>query len=273
MTSSKSFSQRLQRFAENTALKAGKLLVAEKQRATVTKHKLGEDFATSTDYASEKLIITEIEKNFPTHNIYSEEAGAINNGSEFTWVIDPLDGTKEYFRGIPLYSVLLSCQDEKQLIASCCYTPETNELYSASLSNGSFQDNVRLRVSSTNKLSRSTVVAHPPNSFVSADQSSLAWKTIVKVAKKIYRIRPSHWDAQFLCWLAKGAIDAYFITHTAGPRWYDIASGLLIAQEAGAKITDKYGKPLKLGVIDNGIVVSNGHIHQQLLNVIRATKT
>lgn len=268
MTSKKLFYHRLQTFAEKTAVKAGQLLLKEKQQATIKKHKLGEDFATSADYASEKLIISEISKHFPKHNIVSEEIGTINNDSEYTWVIDPLDGTKEYFVGIPFYSVLLSCQDKHHLLVGCCFTPETGELYSASLGNGAFQDKTPLHVSSKEKLSRAIVVSHPPNSFVSNDQFSLAWKTIINVAKNTYRLRPSHWDAQFVCWLAKGAVDAYFITHSAGPRWYDIASGLTIAQEAGAKVTDKHGKPLKVGSIENGFVVSNGLIHDELLKII-----
>lgn len=77
-------------------------------------------------------------------------------------------------------------------------------------------------------------------------------------------------DAVSLCWLAQGGIDAYIVPFASGPNWWDLAPGLLIAQEAGAKITDLKGKPVHPHNFHQGILASNGKIHSQILRVLNS---
>jgi len=259
----------LQQFAVKTALKAGSYLLEHQSKARVVENKDVRDIATTADLGSEKIIVREIKKKFPNHNIKSEELGFIDNGSIYTWVIDPLDGTKEYAADIPIFGVLITCETKLEILAGCAYFPKTDEVYSAAKGIGSFKKTRKLRVSSKSTLEKSIVACKSPTNRLSLRQADHWWKAMIKVQRSVYRIRPSHFDANYLCWLAMGGIDGYFLLDEGGPEWHDIAAGLLVAKEAGAKITDLNGKEI---VPDNrkaGIVVSNGRIHDQLISLLK----
>lgn len=95
---------------------------------------------TEADIQSEKLIINMIKKEFPGHNIISEEAGYINNNSEFTWVIDPLDGTSNYASGIPWFGVLITLFSQNTPVMGGAYLPVQDILYFAETGKGAFRN-------------------------------------------------------------------------------------------------------------------------------------
>ncbi|MBN1941264.1 MAG: hypothetical protein JW772_03725 [Candidatus Diapherotrites archaeon] len=101
--------------AINAAKEAGKILLNNLESESVIKVKDRQDVATNADLASEKEIIEIIESEFPGHNILSEESKPKEKGSEVTWIIDPLDGTKNYFRKIPLFTVSIALAKKKKL--------------------------------------------------------------------------------------------------------------------------------------------------------------
>lgn len=257
-------------FAEKLAKRVGKFLLEKQDKVEILEFKDKQDILTNIDLQAEKIIVNAISKNFPNHNINSEEVGIIDNNSEFTWVIDPLDGTKEYFRGLPYYSVCISLENRKEILIACIYIPATDELYSAAKGFGAFEnEGLKLKVSIQGKLDHAIIAAHPPNHKVKEPGFSKIWNILAKVAKSSYRLRPTAYDNIILCYLAKGAFDAYFVLIEKGPKWWDIAPGLSIAQEAGAKVTNRYGDPLVMGNFKDGIIVSNGKIHDQLLKILK----
>ncbi len=258
----------LQSFSEKIAKEAGKLLVTLQSTAEIAKKKDAYgDIATTADLASEKLLINAIEASYK-HNIFSEEAGLIDHHSDFTWYIDPLDGTKEYARGLYRYAVLVSCQTSQELVASAAYFPRINLLYSASKGNGAYLDQSPLQVSSQSKLTHSYIFGRLPGNNISEPEFSRSWDIHQQLAQKAYKFRPCNFEAEVLCWVAQGAAEALVVLGDYGPKWWDVASGLMIAQEAGATITNRYGKPLKLQNLEDGLVVTNGKIHQQLISLI-----
>jgi len=255
--------------AEKTTTLAGNFLLDFQQDVLITQKKDLEDIQTDADLKAEKIVIEQISKNFPDHNILSEEQGLIDNKSEFTWVIDPLDGTKEYFRGLSTYSSLLSLQSNSELLVSSCYVPRTNELYSAAKEIGSFLNHkTKLHVSSQKKLNQSLILCHPVNNKLKEPHFSEQWKVLEKISQQAYRLRPTWYDSWFMGQMAQGGFEAYCALFNQGPKWHDIASGLTLIEQAGGKVTDRYGKPLKHGNLEDGIVASNGLIHQQLLSII-----
>lgn len=258
-------------FAEKIAQEAGKLLLKLQSKTKVSKKKdaFG-DIATTADLASEKLIISSIKKNYPTHNIFSEEIGLINKNSPYTWYIDPLDGTKEYARGLHSYAVLISCQTNENLAAACVYLPPINELFSAENNQGSWFNNQRLHVSTQDKLSHSFIYTRLPGNIVPEPEFSRSWQINQKIAKNVYKLRPANFEAEILCWVARGAADGMVMLGDYAPKWWDVAAAILIAQEAGATVTNRYGKPFKLGNLADGLVVTNGHIHKKLIDLINA---
>jgi len=262
----------LQQFAETTAIKAGRFLLEHQQKASIVKHKADiQDIATTADLESEKIIIAEIKQHFPQHNILSEEIGLINHHSDYTWVIDPIDCTKEYFRGLPTFGVLLSCEHKNHTLAGCVHIPKINETYSASLGNGTFKDGSKIKVSSQLKLARAFIFTHIPNTNLNSPKFHQEWQKLGQVVSKSYRVRSNVFDAQSICWLASGAIDAFFLLdQVTKVRHWDIAASLIIAQEAGAKISDCRGNPLKFGDYSSGLVISNGRLHSQLLQILNS---
>lgn len=266
------FSRQLQQFAETTAVKAGKFLLHHQPQAAIVKHKTDlQDIATTADLGSEKIIIAEIKTRFPQHNIVSEEIGLINHHSDYTWVIDPIDCTKEYFRGLPTYGVLLSCEDKNHTLAGCVHIPKINETYSAALSNGTFKNGSQIEVSSQSQLSRAFIFTHIPNTNLNSLQFHRQWQKLGQVVSQSYRVRSNVFDAQSICWLAGGAIDAFFLLdQVTKVKHWDIAASLIIAQEAGAKISDCKGNPLQHGDYSRGLIISNGRLHPQLLKILNS---
>ena len=107
----------------------------------VTKHKESQSsIVTEADIESEKLIINMIKNGFPGHNIISEEAGYINNNSEFTWVIDPLDGTSNFASGIPWFGVLITLFNQNSPLMGGAYLPVQDVLYFAETGKGAFRN-------------------------------------------------------------------------------------------------------------------------------------
>lgn len=213
--------KKAQNVAEKAVLTAGNFLKDFQQDVLVEKQKDSVDIQTDADLKSEKICIDIIQGSFPNHNILSKEIGLIDNQSPYTWVINPLDGTKEYFRGLTTYSTLISLETKKELLVGACYVPSTQELYFASKGNKAF------------------ILCHPPSHKLPQKQFQKSWKTLGKITRKTYRLRPTWYDTWFTCQIAAGGFDGYFILHQYDPKWYDISAGLIIAQEAGAKVTNR----------------------------------
>src|SRR3989339_1787351 len=102
--------EELKIFLENLALKAGKIILKHKDNFQVINQKDIQDIATTADFASEKYLVDTILTKYPNHGIVSEEQGETNPDAEFKWIIDPLDGTKEFVRDIPQWNVSIALQ-------------------------------------------------------------------------------------------------------------------------------------------------------------------
>lgn len=255
-----------QKFAEKLAVKAGNLLLDYAKKIRVLEWKDRLDIATNADLASEKIIIEAIEREYPDHSILSEEKGEINKKSSFRWIVDPLDGTKEYLRSIPLYNVSLSLEQNGNSLLAVIFRPTEKQLFSAIKSGGTFLNGKKVQVSTQNSLSDSFVYTYLPSFEGHELEFNAAWKKLARLAREVYRIRATS-DLNVACaWLAQGGLEA-FINLLNPPQPWDIKPGLFIAKEAGAQISDYFGQPLTNN-FDQGIVVSNGKIHQFLLEVL-----
>ncbi|MEA3355682.1 MAG: inositol monophosphatase [Patescibacteria group bacterium] len=260
--------KKAKKVAEEAATTAGKFLLAHQRDVVIKKYKDTVDTQTDADLKAEKICIKIIQKSFPNHNIHSEEAGLIDKKSNYTWVIDPLDGTKEYTRKIPLWGTILSLETKNQILVSVCYFPPTNEIYSASINQKTQYNNKPVKLSKENNLNHSFIYTHPPTFKTKKQTTDFIWKKLKQITSSIYRLRTHANDSWVLSWLSRGGLEGYWLPDGSLTKWYDISPGLLIAQQAGAKITNRYGKPIKLNNFKDGIIVTNGHIHNQLLNII-----
>jgi myo-inositol-1(or 4)-monophosphatase len=149
----------------NTAIKAARKAGSIINRASLdldlikVASKGRSDFVTEVDRAAEAAIIEILKQAYPTHAILAEESGASNpeGGDEFTWIIDPLDGTTNFIHGFPQYAVSIGLQHRGQITQGVVYDPTRNELFTASRGRGAFLNDRRIRVSRRTKLAESLI--------------------------------------------------------------------------------------------------------------------
>ena len=154
-------------FAIDTAYLAGQLTLGHYQTGVLPDFKPDDSPVTIADKQAEELIRARIEKNFPTHAIMGEEFGHDDafHGASHRWIIDPIDGTKAFTRGIPLYSVLIGLEIEGKVEVGVTYFPVLQEMVAAATGEGCFWNGRRTHVSDVTDLSRAYVAFSDPKLF------------------------------------------------------------------------------------------------------------
>jgi len=255
-----------QKFAEGLAKKAGKFLMENQDKIKIIQYKDRQDICTNIDLAVEKIVLDAIQKKYPSHNIFSEEKGLINKKSPYTWIVDPLDGTKEYLRKIPSINTTLSLWENKEILLGVVYLPIEKELYSAAKNRGAFLNNKKISVSKENKLANSILYSYLPNYKLSIQKFKVLWNNLGKLIRKSYRLRGAFQSVTSLCWVAAGKCEGFT---TYQQKLWDVAAGILMVQEAGGKITDTKGDPVKIKNNEvESIIALNAKIHNQILKTI-----
>ena len=212
---------------------------------------------TDADKEIEKMIRTVLTEYFPDHSIVGEEFPAQKKKSPYTWYIDPIDGTINYIRGLPVASISVGLwRDETPLVAVVC-EPISGDVYSAVRGEGAFKNGTQeLSVSSISKLSGG--MGGAGRVAVLATNSALQ-----RVARSIYRGRVYGGSALELCFIAEGKLDVLVSERI---KIYDVAAGMLILTEAGGAATDWEGKPFIS--TSTQFAASNGKIHGELLQAL-----
>lgn len=257
-----------QKDCETIVRETGRLLSSYENKFKVVQLKDAIDVATTADIEAEKLAISYIQSKYPNHRIHSEEAGDLKGESEFVWYIDPLDGTKEYVRGVREYNSIVAVEEKDSLIAGAIMRNGINELYACSKGNGSYKNGVPVHVSHTNDMSTAFVGMHFPINSSVKDCVEKSLHIAEHLIYKSYRIRPGWDEAKLLGYVAQGTIDAHVMPSCIKNAWHDIASGLLLVMEAGGKVTDWNGNTIKNHDLSHGILASNGMLHKELLELI-----
>ena len=242
--------------AISAAEEAGKILLERLGKAKEVEGK--GHFLTEADLESEKAIIAAVEKGFPGYNIVSEEAGEKAKGSDRTWIVDPLDGSRNYFRNFPVFTVSIALASREDLILGVVFDPSAKRLYYAEKGKGAFLNGERIAVSREKDLGKAVV------SFDYGGLEKAALEELGKIAGKTFRVRNLGNGSLGLCYLAQGGYDAYACAYQT--KLVDIAAGIAIAREAGATVTDKKGGKPNL-FESREIVASNGLLHKELLKV------
>jgi len=142
-------------FASNLAYRAGRITLGYFQTGLRPNFKADDSPVTAADHAAETFLRAEIEKNYPTHAILGEEFGAQGaQGGSHRWLLDPIDGTKSFMRGVPLYGVLIGLEIDGQVEVGAAYYPGTDELLCAASGLGAWWNGRPARVSDQADLSR-----------------------------------------------------------------------------------------------------------------------
>lgn len=244
----------------STARDAGAYLLSQRDVALAPDEKTRNDFVTHVDRASEKLIIDRIQKHFPEHNILAEEGGGAEHNNPYQWIIDPLDGTRNFIQRIPFYCVSIGVYFEGSPLAGAVYNPEQDELFFAWKGEGATLNNQPIRCSTTpyDKALLATGFPHLRKDILS--NYMVSFGEIFKSTAGVRRLGAAALD---LCYVAAGRMDGYW---EIGLHPWDIAAGMLIAEEAGVAVTDFHNR--KLSIQNGQVVAAPETVHSHLSNIL-----
>lgn len=219
------------------------------------------DLVTEADLHSEKTLTEAISKHFPQDAILAEEGTDRKacQGTEFTWVIDPIDGTVNYANRLHHWGISVGLVSGQRIVGGLVSAPALKLRYRAVYGEGATRNGIPIAVSTKNQLSQGIVVTgFPYDRAQRAEPLSRALANFLKVAGGVRRFGAASVD---FCLVADGSLIGYYEMQL---KPWDMAAGLLIAEEAGAQITDFNGKAVDL-FSSHGVVVANSQIHALML--------
>jgi histidinol-phosphatase len=210
---------------------------------------------TIADKEAERTIKKIISKQFPDHGFLGEEEGVDKPDAEYVWIIDPIDGTKNYIRRIPIFGTQIALMHNNQLVLGVSNLPAFHEMIYAEKGSGAYFNAKKINVSKVETLK---------NAYVS--YGSLHWfeknhkeKQLRSLINKCYHTR-SFGDCWAYYLLAHGKIDVVLEGYV---RIWDVAASVVIIQEAGGQVTDLEGRPVT--VQTESFIATNGFLHKKVL--------
>ncbi len=194
------------------------------------------DFVTKVDKEAEQVIISKIKQSYPDHSFVGEESGASEGSSDFKWIIDPLDGTTNFIKGIPHFCVSIALMHKGKLDQAVVFDPLRGELFTASKGNGAQLNGFRIRVGKHKELSNTVLATAFP--FKNKADLPTSLEKFAAIYKHCGDIRRSGSAALDMAYVAAGRFDGYW---EQGVKPWDIAAGELLVREAGGLVTDFAG--------------------------------
>lgn len=254
--------------AVNAAREAGKIIFRNMGRvdSLSVQVKQKNDFVSEIDHQAEQEIINIIRRAYPQHGILAEESGQ-SDGDEYQWIIDPLDGTTNYLRGFPHYSVSIALRHQQRLEVGVIYDPFKDELFCAGRGNGATLNDRKIRVTKLIGFEGALLgTGFPFRENQNIDSYLASLRELMLHTSGIRRAGSAALD---LAYVAAGRLDGFW---EFGLNAWDIAAGCLIVQEAGGLVGDPLGGHSHLDTGD--IVAANPKLFRLMLNTLHtATKS
>lgn len=250
--------------AKQAAMDAGKIICKYVGKKHQYNYKIEDqsDFATQADLESEQEIVQILTQNFPDHSIIAEERGKDGKVSEYTWIIDPLDGTISFACGMPFFAVSIGLLKNNELILGVVYHPIKNDLYWAVKGKGAYLNNKRIHVNQRDNLKIANFAMDFGHKQRRPSKMDLYILPLLKNVGYAYAVGSFVMN---LMLVASGVLDGM----TAQAWVWDAAGGAIIVKEAGGKVTDLEGKALDWTKDRLNVVATNGLIHEQVLEVVK----
>ena len=229
------------------------------------------DFVTHVDRAAEAVIVKRISERFPDHLLLAEEAAADRaapaavsaSPGEWTWIIDPLDGTTNYLHGYPAYAVSIGVARGAELQAAVVLNSATGEEWSAVRAGGAFLDGARISVSGIEEMSRTLIGTGFP--FKALHLLPVYTRQLEAALRSTSGVRRAGSAALDLCHVATGWFDGFWELDLAP---WDVAAGTLIVREAGGLVTRLDGSSDVLG--QGSLLAGNPSVHAALGDMMRS---
>jgi myo-inositol-1(or 4)-monophosphatase len=222
------------------------------------------DLVTEVDMEVERMFRALVAERFPDHDVLAEEMGQMRSGARHRWVFDPLDGTTNYAHGLPIFCSTLALEIDGAPVVGAVFDPNRRELFTAERGVGAWLNGDPLRVSDARTLIDAVLVTGFPYDVRDRIDDLLAlFGGFLKQARAVRRLGSAAID---LCWVAAGRMDGFW---EMSLKAWDTMAGGLIVQEAGGRVSALDGGPWTAA--SGNIVASNGHIHEEMLAIIRAS--
>lgn len=244
------------------AREAGKLLMDKFEKGIRVEFKGKYDLVTEADRQSEALIVNLIREQYPEHDILAEEGDYGCTGSDYRWIIDPLDGTTNYAHGFPWFAVSIALEVRGRLELGVVYNPYVGELYFAERGTGAFLNDRRLQVSAIDTLERSLLATGFAYDHKKCNANNYDYFTRFQRASQACR-RPGAASLD-LASLAAGRFDGFWEMKL---KPWDLAAGILLIEEAGGLVTDFDSQPMVLDSLE--CLASNRLIHAEMQELLQ----
>lgn len=222
------------------------------------------DLLTEADDAVSEYLVNEIHKKYKDHHIHSEEMFEdINTGAQYEWVIDPIDGTRNFAMGISMWCILIAILRDGELIMSAVYAPMSDELFFAELGKGAFMNDKRIEVNKTQVIDHAFAICQRSGSRDFEHRKTFE-QFITRLVKETDVWLHSYGTMLGTCYLASGGVD--FFASNCGMD-HDNLAPVLICREAGALTTDSDGNNWKRDRHD--LVIANPKMHPLVMELFK----
>jgi myo-inositol-1(or 4)-monophosphatase len=244
--------------AVDIAREAGALLCTYFERRIGFEMKGEFDLVTEADRASEKLVVERLRSHFPMHNVVAEEGGGHQSSSEYTWYVDPLDGTTNFAHGFPAFNVTLGLARAGEMLAGVVFDPIRQEMFTAERGAGAYLNNRRIRVSAVKHVNDSLASTGFPSR---KRHHNVNIHFYYQLAMASHGVRRTGSAALDLAFVAAGRLDFFW---EFGLKPWDVAAGALLVAEAGGRVSDMKGAPHSVTESDH-VLADNGALHEEVL--------
>ncbi|GBF51310.1 inositol monophosphatase family protein [Leptospira ryugenii] len=211
------------------------------------------------------IFIKFLQKAFPKDGIICEDRESIDSQNDFRWVLDPVDGSMNFVRGLPLYAISFGLEHRETPVGGVVLVPAQDSVYSAVLGEGAQKNGETIFTSSISELNRAIFSPNLPTKRAHMIQEIMAdLSGFLTYARSFRRTGSFILDA---CWIAEGLMDAIWEKNV---KHWDVSAISIILSEAGGKLTDLSGKHYYVGLPE--LVASNGIIHNEILNLLKTVR-
>lgn len=246
---------------------AGQLILEMAKQPRQIEKKSTFDLVTDADKAASDFITKRLLELMPESRVLSEEglpAGALAPAG-ILWIVDPIDGTTNYARGIPHTAVSIAAydSDKKDLLVGCVYNPFSGECFWAAKKQGAFLNGQRIHVSQVSKLEDAVAASgyfNHENMTYETSNLPETWEFL----KRCLGLRRNGAASLDLCWVAMGRFDIYWEN---GLKAWDMAAGVLIVQESGGVVTNYRGD--EIDVFEGSVLATNKRLHSESILLLK----
>lgn len=264
----------MEKLVHNALKEGGKILMNYFGKVTSYEEKESQSsIVTKADIECEKLIMELIGRKFPGHNTIGEETGFQQRGAEYTWVIDPLDGTSNFAAGLPWFGIIICVLENDKPVMAGCYLPFYNDIYFAEKGKGASKNGKQISVAGEQSL-KNVLFCYGLDYSDDFKKTDAEARLFGEMVKNTRNLRATNCLIDF-CYTAEGRVGGCINQAT---KIWDIAGPALIVEEAGGIFTCTSGKKLSFAANSNNygrnysVAGGNKWLHPQIIEIIENTK-